>query len=295
MSAERKPLDAGAVSVMVLLCLIWGVGHVAAKFTAQGISLVFQSGLRSVIATALLLLWVQFRKTPLWERDRTLWPGVFAGILFATEFVFIFGGLALTDAARMVVFVYLAPCLTALGLHSLIPAERLNARQWAGILVAFAGVAVAFGDGFSSGRGTLLGDLFGILGAAFWAATTVLIRATKLAAVSATKTLFYQLGVSGPLLLLVSWMMGEPGVIGLTPLVVAVFAYQCAVVAFASYLTWFWLLRRYLAARLSVFTFLTPIFGVLAAVLMLGEPLTLSFAFAAVLVGTGIYLVNLKA
>jgi drug/metabolite transporter (DMT)-like permease len=294
MIAERKPLDAAAVSVMVLLCLIWGIGHVVAKFTAQGISLMFQAGARSVIATVLLLVWVYFRKTPLWERDRTLWPGVVAGLLFATEFVFIFGGLALTDAARMVVFVYLAPCMTALGLHFLIPAERLNARQWAGILVAFAGVAVAFGDGFTSGRGTLLGDLSGILGAAFWAATTVLIRATKLATVSATKTLFYQLAVSGPILLLVCWLMGEPGVIKLTPVIVAAFAYQCAVVAFASFLTWFWLLRHYLAARLSVFTFLTPIFGVLGGVLVLGEPLTPSFAAAAVLVGAGIYLVNLK-
>ena len=64
--------------------------------------------------------------------------------------------------------------------------------------------------------------------------------------------------------------------------------------AFVSYLTWFWLLRHYLAARLSVLTFLTPLFGVLGGVLLLGEPLTPSFAVAAVLVGAGIYLVNLK-
>ena len=294
MNAERKPLDAAAVSLMVLLCLVWGVGHVAAKFTAQGISLVFQSGIRSVIATGLLLAWVHFRKIPLWERDRTLWPGIFAGLLFAAEFVFIFAGLATTDAARMVVFVYLAPCMTAFGLHFLIPQERLNARQWTGVLLAFAGVAVAFGDGFAGGRGTLLGDFFGLLGAAFWAATTVLIRATRLASVSAPKTLFYQLAVSGPVLLAVSWLMGEPGVTRLTPLIVAAFAYQFAVVAFASFLTWFWLLRHYLAARLSVLTFLTPLFGVLAGVLLLGEPLTPSFAAAAVLVGGGIFLVNLK-
>jgi drug/metabolite transporter (DMT)-like permease len=294
MHAERKPLDATAVSVMVLLCLIWGVGHVAAKFAAQGISLVFQSGLRSVLATALLLAWAHFGRIPLWERDRTFWPGIFAGLLFAAEFVFIFAGLAMTDAARMVVFVYLAPCMTAFGLHFLIPQERLNARQWAGILLAFAGVAVAFGDGFAGGRGTLLGDFFGLMGAAFWAATTVLIRASRLASVSAPKTLFYQLAVSGPVLLAVSWLMGEPGVIQLTPLIVAAFVYQCAVVAFASFLTWFWLLRHYLAARLGVLTFLTPLFGVMAGVLLLGEPLTPSFAAAAVLVGAGIYLVNLK-
>jgi drug/metabolite transporter (DMT)-like permease len=95
-------------------------------------------------------------------------------------------------------------------------------------------------------------------------------------------------------LLLVAWLMGEPGVIRLTPVVVAAFTYQCAVVAFASFLTWFWLMRHYLAARLSVFTFLTPFFGVLGGVLLLGEPLTPSFAAAAALVGAGIYLVNLK-
>ena len=291
---ERKALDATAVSTMVLLCLIWGFGHVAAKFAAQGISLVFQSGLRSLVATALLLAWVRYRKTPLWQRDRSFWPGLFAGLLFATEFVFIFAGLALTDAARMVVFVYLAPCMTAFGLHFLIPQERLNARQWAGVLVAFGGVAVAFGDGFASGRGTLLGDLFGVLGALFWALTTILIRATTLASVSATKTLFYQLGVSGPALLLVAWLMGEPGVTNLTLPVVVAFAYQCAIVAFFSYLTWFWLLRHYLAARLSVFSFLTPLFGVLGGVLILGEPLTLSFVLAAVLVAAGLVLVNLR-
>jgi drug/metabolite transporter (DMT)-like permease len=295
MNDERKPVDAAAVSIMVLLCLIWGIGHVAAKFAGQGISLVFQSGVRSLISTVLLLAWARYQRVPLWKSDGTLWPGVLAGILFAAEFVFIFAGLGLTDAARMVVFVYLAPAMTAFGLHFLIPQERLSARQWAGILLAFGGIAVAFGDGFTSGRGTLLGDFFGVLGAAFWAATTVLIRATKLASANANKTLFYQLAVSGPILLAVSWLMGEPGIIRLTPLVVAAFVYQCAVVAFASFLTWFWLLRRYLAARLSVLTFLTPLFGVMGGVLLLGEPLTLSFGVAALLVGAGIFLVNLKS
>ena len=113
---------------MVLLYLVWGIGNVAAKIAGHGISFVFQSGLRSVVATALLLLWVYFRKIPLWERDRTLWPGIVAGLLFAAEFVFIFSGLAMTDAARMAVFVYMAPCITAFGLHFLIPEERLSMR-----------------------------------------------------------------------------------------------------------------------------------------------------------------------
>ena len=292
--SDRRPVDARGVAIMVLLCLVWGLGHVAAKYAGQGISLVFQSGVRSLVATALLFAWARSRGEPLFARDGTLGPGILAGLLFAAEFVFLFAGLAYTDAARMVVFIYITPCITAFGLHFLIPQERLDARQWAGVLVAFAGIAVAFGDGFASGRGTLLGDLFGVLGALFWALTTILIRASRLASVSATKTLFYQLAVSGPVLLAVSSALGEPGVTALTVPVALSFAYQCVVVAFASYLAWFWLLRQYLAARLSVFSFLTPLFGVAAGVLLLGEPLTASFAGAALLVGAGILLVNLR-
>jgi len=70
--------------------------------------------------------------------------------------------------------------------------------------------------------------------------------------------------------------------------------FQSVVVAFASYLTWFWLLTRYLAARLAVFSFLSPMFGVTFGVLILGERLSSGFFFAALLVATGIALVNLR-
>jgi hypothetical protein len=53
-SSERKAIDGTGVSLMVLLCAVWGLGHVAAKFAGQGISLVFQSGLRSAIAALLV-------------------------------------------------------------------------------------------------------------------------------------------------------------------------------------------------------------------------------------------------
>jgi drug/metabolite transporter (DMT)-like permease len=66
------------------------------------------------------------------------------------------------------------------------------------------------------------------------------------------------------------------------------------VVAFASYLTWFWLLTRYLAGRLAVFSFLSPMFGVTFGVLILGERLSSGFVVAAILVAAGIALVNLR-
>jgi drug/metabolite transporter (DMT)-like permease len=292
---DRKPVDTLAFTTMLVLCLCWGLNQVAIKIAAAGVSPVMQAGIRSIVATLLLLAWTAWRGTPLFQRDGTLACGLAAGALFALEFMFIYAGLAHTTASRMVVFIYLTPCLTALGVHLFVPGERLALPQWLGVGLAFLGMAAAFGEGFSSAPGeTALGDLFGIIGAVLWAATTVLIRTTRLSAASAEKTLFYQLGVSAIALPLASVAFGEAGVTALTPLVLACLAYQAVVVAFASYLAWFWLLTRYLAGRLAVFSFLTPLFGVLFGVLLLSETVTPIFALAAVLVGAGIALVNRK-
>ena len=291
---ERKPLDSNAYALMVLLTALWGVQQVVIKLTANDISLVMQAGIRSIIATVLVLGWAAYKGISLWRRDGTLWAGVFAGLLFGGEFVFIYAGLEHTAASRMVVFIYLAPVLTALGLHLLVRGERLVPGQWAGVLVSFAGVALAFWEGFGASGNTWVGDVCGLIAAVLWAATTVLIRATSLARATATKTLFYQLGISALMLPLASLALGERGVVAWTPLAFASLAFQGVIVAFASYLAWFWLLTRYLAARLSVFSFLSPMFGVLAGVIVLGEPLRPLFAAAAGLVVAGIVLVNLR-
>jgi drug/metabolite transporter (DMT)-like permease len=294
MPADRKPLDATAFGLMTLLCALWGFQQVTIKVAAPDVSLVMQAGIRSIVATLLLMAWARLRGIELLGRDGTLVPGLVAGAMFAGEFLFIYAGLAHTTASRMVVFIYLTPCLTALLLPAFVASERLRPRQWAGVLLAFGGIVAAFAEGFSSGGGgTLRGDLYGMASAVLWASTIVVMRATKLAYVPATKTLFYQLGVSALVLPLASVAMGEPGVVRLTPLAIASLAFQGVVVAFASYLAWFWLLTKYFAARLSAFTFMTPLFGVVFGAALLAEPVTPAFLAAALAVAGGIVLVNL--
>ena len=178
-------------------------------------------------------------------------------------------------------------------------ARTLPSTAWP----AFAGMALAFADGFaragSESHASMLagvaGDALGVLAGIAWAATTVVVRATKLAHTSASKTLFYQLAVSAVVLLALSVPLGQVRVATVTPLVVASLAYQAVAVAFISYLIWFWLLTRYMASRLSVFSFLTPLFGVTFGVLLLGESFSLRFLMAAMLVLAGIALVNAPA
>ncbi len=290
---DRVNPGAAAFAVMVLLCAIWGMQQVAIKLTLTGISPVFQVGLRSAIATVLVFAWARRRGLRLLDADASLKPGLIAGLLFGLELICIFAGLEHTGASRMVVFLYTAPCFTVLGLHWFVPGERIGWRHGFGILLAFAGIVTAFGEGLAGG--SWLGDGLGVLAAVLWAATTVTIRATRLASVSAAKTLLYQLSVSAALVLPLSLLMGEPGITGPTLPVLLAMAYQTVIVAFASYLAWFWLLTRYRANRLMVFSFLTPLFGVAFGVLLLGERMSALFGLAALLVVAGIVLVNAPA
>ena len=290
---QRARPGAAAFALMVMLCAVWGFQQITVKIAMAGISPLLQGGLRSAIATLLLLVWAGWRGLSLLQRDGSLRPGLLAGALFGLEFACIFVGLSVTSASRLVVFLYTAPCFTVLGLHLFVPGERIALRHLLGVGTAFAGLALAFADGWTQG-GHWVGDVCGLLAAIFWAATTVLIRATPLARIGAAKVLLYQLATSAALLLPLSALVGEPGInmAVLTPAVLLAMAYQAVIVAFASYLIWFWLLTRYLANRLMVFSFLTPLFGVAFGVLLLNESLTLTFGLAALLVVAGIALVN---
>ena len=291
---QRIRPGTAAFALMVMLCALWGLQQIAVKVALAGISPILQGGLRSALAALLLLGWMFWRRQSLLASDGSLRPGLLAGTLFTLEFVFIYVGLSYTNASRMVVFLYTAPCFTVLGLHLWVAGERLALPRLLGVALAFAGIVLAFADGWDHG-GHWIGDLCGLLAAIFWAATTVLIRATALARISAAKVLLYQLATSALIMLLLSALVGEAGVTALTPAIVTAMAYQVVIVAFASFLAWFWLLTRYLASRLTVFSFLTPLFGVGFGVLLLDERLSLTFGFAALLVVTGIVLVNAPA
>jgi drug/metabolite transporter (DMT)-like permease len=294
-TSRKDHLDLLAMAVMVGLCAVWGLNQVMAKITNAGISPILQAGLRSAVATPLLMGWAAWRRIPLFERDGSLWPGLVAGIGFAVEFALLFQALAFTSASRVVVLFYTTPFIVAVGVHFTVPGERLNRWQALGLAAAFLGIVSAFAENLGSpGLDHWIGDLLALGAALMWGGTTVLVRASRLARLSATKTLFYQLAVSAILLPPASWLLGEPGIMQPTLLHWTLFGLQAVGVAFASYLAWFWLITRYPATKLSAFSFLTPLFGMALGALLLNERISAYLMLAMMLVGGGIWLVNRK-
>jgi drug/metabolite transporter (DMT)-like permease len=290
---SSRPLDAFAILVTIGLCLSWGFNNVSIKLAINDIPPLTQSAARSAIATVLVFAWTQLRGMPLFKRDGTLAAGILAGVLFALEFVLIYRGLVWTTATRGVLFLYLAPFFVVIGSRWLVPGDHFSLSQWLGLLLSFLGIVIAFGlPTPATDTHQLLGDVMFVGAGAAWAATTLAIKATALNRISAEKTLLYQLVVSVPLLGAGALIFGErmdhmPSAVAL-----GAFAYQTLWVVSITFAVWFALIVRYSAARLSVFTFLAPLFGVAAGHLVLHEPLTPAFALAVALVAGGIVLVN---
>jgi drug/metabolite transporter (DMT)-like permease len=288
---QSRPLDAGASVLISLLCLSWGLNQVAIKFALPEVPPFTQALIRTGGGLVLVLIWVRLRRLRLTDHDGTLLAGILAGVLFAAEFLMIFAGLQFTTASRASLFIYTAPFFVAIGAPLMVPGERLGITQWGGLFLCFAGLVLAIGlPQHHVDARILIGDLMMMAAGAFWGATTLVIKASRLAYVLPEKTLVYQLAVAVPIMAATAF--GSEHVSTLPGATASWWlAYQVLVVGL-TFPVWFLFIQRFSATRVSAFTFLTPLFGVAAGCLLLNEPFTLAFGAAVVLVLAGLLLVN---
>ncbi len=294
----RKPADFFMIQTMLIICITWSLQQIFIKLAANDITPIMQASLRNGIAALLVGLMIVIKKgwSPSWKG--TLKPGIITGIIFAGEFLFIALGLQYTSASHIAIFLYTGPIFTALGLNFFVATERLKPLQWIGITICFIGIVTAFGSSLLQNEidiTSLLGDFFGLLAGLFLGSITVIIRSTKLSEAPPTLTLFYQLLIGFIILLIIALISGQSAIFHLTPIAISSLIFQGVIVSFISYLIWFWLLRKYVATTLTIFTLMTPIFGVGFGVLILNDKLTTNFIIGAIFILLGILFVSNEA
>ena len=294
---ERKGLNARASVLMIVLCIVWGLQQVVLKIAAADISPIMQIAIRSGLSALLVFPLIQLQHGTHLYSKAYLWPGIWLAFLFSAEFLLVAQALILTSASHTVVLLYTAPIFVALGLHWKLPSERLSKVQWSGILIAFVGIVTTF-----IGRENLLeqglsqvvwGDLLALLAGIMWALTTISLRLSKLNEAHPTQTLFYQLLGGFVFLFPLAVLLGQAE-IHWTYIAIGSLVFHTLIMSFMSLMLWFWLLRNYLASHLGVFSFLTPIFGLLFGVLLLNETIEPNFIFGTILVMVGVLVVSMQ-
>jgi drug/metabolite transporter (DMT)-like permease len=292
-SPSKDYLDLKAVLAVLSLTLLWGLNYPAVKYSNTGISPVFASALRSIVASLCGAIYCFKKGEKLFHTDIMLFHGFMVGLLFGLEFACIYFGMLYTDAARSVIFVYMSPFFVVIGAHFFLKGDRLTLMKVFGLVLAFTGVCVVFEGKPRTAKSTmLLGDLLEILAAFFWGATTIYIKKFMAEKVHPINTFLYQLFFSIPILLIVSVILEPKWIFHLNLPVLSSLFYQSVIVAFISYFIWFNLIHQYSVSRLSAFTFFTPLFGVLFGVLFLNEELTVSLMVGLPMVSMGIFFVN---
>ncbi len=292
---RKERMDAAGAVLLIGLSALMGFNQVIIKLVNAGMQPTFQAGLRSLCAFFPILCYAWLKRKPLNLNDGSFWPGIFAGLFFAGEFLLIFSALDLTSVSRVSLFFYMMPVWAAVGAHFMIEGDRLTPIRVSGLAVAVAGIVLAFSEDRSqSSQTALLGDVLSLIAGLLWAAIVLIVRTTRLSRSCPEQQLLYQLAVSAVVLLALAPLSGDL-IRDMNATIIVLFTVQVVLVICTGFLLWFWVLSIYPASSTASFSFLTPVFGVLSGYLVFGDDLSGRFMLALVLVVIGVLLINRPA
>ncbi len=204
---------------------------------------------------------------------KTQWRHVaIAGLLNVAGFnIFaVFGQLSM-PTSRAAILTFTMP-LWAVLFGWIVLGETIDRRRAAALALGAAGLAiltVPFLDAVKAG--TVPIGLLYVLGAAIsWAAGTVYLKKHPINA-EPLATAAWQVVIAVAVCAAGMALFETPSLDLTSPSVAAAFAYHIALPQATAYVLWFSLIRKVPAATAAIGTLLIPIFGVLGAILILGD------------------------
>jgi drug/metabolite transporter (DMT)-like permease len=287
---DRRNVDLPGALLALLTSVFWGANTVAIKLGLADAPPLRMAWMRFVVGGAAVAVWAWatgrlagFRVT------RAEWrPMIVIALIFTAQIGSMNIGTSLTSAAHATILLNLYAVHTVVLSHFLIAGDRLTARKVAGVLVAYAGIVVLFAGQTAAGSTSLLGDAI-VFVSAFLLAERLVYMARAVQTLDPVKLLLSQAAIGSLLFMLGSAITERTPTVWTLRLVTSI-AYQGVLIAGFNFIVNLWLLRRYRPSNLVPFFLTQPLFGVLAAALLTGEPLTwqLLAAGLAVAVGMGL-------
>ena len=272
------------LALLVVMNLIWGLNLVASKVGVGYFPPIFFTALRFTVLGTLLLPWLRLHRG---EMRNLLAAAVLTGpVTFALMFI---GIARVHEVSTVAVINQLGvPFSTLLSVWLL--GERIRWRRRLGVALAFAGVVVISFDP----RVLVDRDGLGLLAVSAFAGALGVIFIKTLRTVKPLELQAW-VSASGAVVLLAMSLslesgqvdsMRAAGRIGWSAL-----AYTVFLASLVAHTSWYWLVGRYPVTRLAALTLLTPLFGILFGVTVLGDELTSRMIVGSAITLAGVYIV----
>ena len=286
------PATRGLQALLLGTAAVWGANLSVVKLLLVQMEPLLVSVLRMLVAAVAVAAVVAWRRMPWPQLSRRQW-GALAGCAFLMVYInqiFFVHGVAGTNAANAALIIALNPLVSSL-LAVVLLGDRLSPPRILGVALGFGGVAavVLHRPGMALG-GAGLGDLLVLCSVTTWVLGGVMVQ--RLARGIDPLFISAVLNVIGTALLLVHVGLRPSPLVydasridGMTVLLIGVSGLLATALGG---IVWNRALMVLGVARTALYSYWVPIFGVLFAVLLLGEPLTVwhGVGLAAVLAGT---------
>ena len=272
----------------MLLSVLWGANPVAIKLGLLDAPPFRLAAMRYLVGGIVITLWVwtsgRFQGVRI---ARGEWrPLLVVGLLLALQNGLTNLGTSLTSAAHVAILLNLYAVHTVVLAHFMIPGDRLTRRKLAGVLIAYSGIVLLFARQLPGAGFSLLGDALAFVSALLLAERTIYLSGA-VHRLDPVKLLLSQAAIGGGVLFAASLAV-EPAPTVWTPRLATSIAYQGVLITGFNFSVNLWLLKYYRASALAPWLLTQPIFGVIAAALVAGDPLTLDLLLACLAVAAGI-------
>ena len=291
-----------ATASALLIAALWAAMPTAIKFSADALPPIAGATVRFGIATFALGGWCAITVKKLWPRSNEILPLAFIGLLTFMQILLFTLAVAWSSASHATILLNTYIFLVIFLEHFVTKTDRLTILKALGLIACAIGALLTLSaSGFTEfpqaiertfDSSSLTGDLTMLVSAAV---LSILIQATKMTEQTdpPIKLVFWKSTLTIPLFLTVSLCFEGMFIFQTehySQPVLWSLAYQRIIVSTFCFVVQTRLLQRYSATQISSFNFSTPLFGLLFAVLLRHDPVTMLLAISGFCIAIGIYL-----
>ncbi len=293
-----QPVGLTAISLAILTSALWGATPVAIKYSVDQVPPIMVAAIRFAMAAVFMLFWCRIEQSPIRLRAHQLRTVAIGGLLLFTQISLFNWGVARSNASHSSILINTFVIWVALIEHFVLRTDLMSVGRSIGLALAMSGgliltATATSNDSSSWTEPSLLGDGL-LLASAVILGIKIVFTKHAMKVLAPGQFVFWH-DVVGVTFFLAYSFAFEP--LPSEPIAMSAWLgllYQGVMVAGLCFAIQARLLRKHGAARISVFSCSTPVFGVLFATLFVGDKLSPWLFVAGSCVAVGVLISSIK-